>query len=211
MSSLPNNNNNTNITTGNSNDEEYHTNPPKLFHSGKILRERRRSRHYASELAKWPYPTTSKSSSSSLTTTINDTSSRQIESKTGEESHSEEGYWQTRTRKLIAQHQAMNKTNTEIYGRVVMMHQQVSNHNNTNNTHIQQKENKTTSITQAPKENIANTHNNNEENHQHEPTVVINAQLFKGLVFFFNSIRGEGIHSQYHLTKLATIHGAIVL
>ena len=39
----------------------------------------------------------------------------------------------------------------------------------------------------------------------------VNTQLFSGLVFFFNSIRGSGPNSQYNLVKLASVHGATVL
>ncbi|KAL9658508.1 hypothetical protein ABK040_006048 [Willaertia magna] len=35
--------------------------------------------------------------------------------------------------------------------------------------------------------------------------------IFRGLTFYFNSIRGVGIESQFHLSKLASTYGAVVL
>ncbi|KAG2375149.1 hypothetical protein C9374_010153 [Naegleria lovaniensis] len=184
--------------------EESATTPPKLFHTGKVLRERSSSRHHSETLSsKWPYPPSKSSRCSTSANTDANThedhssSSLQELEHNSESNHSEEGYWSMRTRKLISQHQSMSKTNTEIYGRVAMKQQHMELSNSSS---------RKPSITITPSTTSCASHEESKS-----PPVQINAQLFKGLVFFFNSIRGEGIHSQFHLTKLASIHGATVL
>ena len=92
------------------------------------------------------------------------------------------GYWKKRTEKLIKQQQSTKETLLSIYsGGINLLNPSPSGEG---------KENKNPNETEQ---------------------ITVNQHLFKGLVFFLNSIRGDGIHSQFHLSKLATVHGAVIL